>query len=77
MVIASHSNGGGPTWQGPASVAQLGPGNAADAITASPTLAGYAYLVWGNWVHQYNFLMTNFLMFSRTTDGGPAGHPPA
>jgi len=76
VVIASHSNGGGPTWQGPASVAQLGPGNAADAIIASPTLAGHAYLVWGNWDHQYNFPKTNFLMFSRTTDGGPAGHPP-
>jgi hypothetical protein len=65
-----------PIWQEPATVAQLDPGNAADAITASPTLAGHAYLIWGNWDHQYNFPMTNFLMSARTTDGGPAGRPP-
>jgi len=69
-VVASHSNDDGRTWQAPATVAPLDPRNDTDAITASPTLAGHAYLVWGNWDHQYNFPMTNFLKFSRTTDGG-------
>jgi hypothetical protein len=75
-VVASHSNDGGRSWQAPVTVAPLDPRNDTDAVTASPTRAGHAYLVWGNWDHQYHFPMTNFLRFSRTTDGG-ATWPPA
>jgi len=74
-VVTSHSTDGGRTWQAPVTVAPLDPRNDTDAITASPSLAGHAYLVWGNWDHQYNFPMTNFLKFSRTTDGGATWSP--
>ena len=47
-VVASHSRDGGRSWPAPATVAAPLQGNETDAITASPRLAGHAYLVWAN-----------------------------
>ncbi len=72
-VVASHSKDGGRTWPTPATVAAPLAGNETDAITASPTLPGHAYLVWANFV--LTFPRTNSLAFSRTTDGGTTWSP--
>jgi hypothetical protein len=69
-VVASASGDHGRTWQVPTTVATAEPGNDSDAVTASPTRAGRAYLVWANWDHTYQLPMTNALRFSRTTDHG-------
>ena len=39
-------------------------------MTASPTRAGHAYLVWANWDHTYQLPLTGALRFARTTDHG-------
>ena len=75
-VVASNSKDGGRTWPVPATVAPALPNNDQDAITGSPTLAGHAYVVWSNFDHQFNFPATNFIRFSRTTDGGIGWSPP-
>jgi hypothetical protein len=74
-LLAGPSTDGGRTWAELPTVAARG-GNDTDAITASPTLAGHAYVAWGNWDHLFNFPMTNSLEFSRTTDGGATWSPP-
>jgi hypothetical protein len=69
-VVASRSRDGGRTWRQPTTVAAAEPGNDTDAITADPTRAGSAYLVWANWDHSYTPPMANALKFSRTADHG-------
>jgi hypothetical protein len=69
-VVASRSRDGGRTWAAPTTVAAADPGNDTDAITASPTRPGHAYLVWANWDHSYRPSTTNALRFSRTSDHG-------
>jgi hypothetical protein len=49
-------------------------GNEHDAITASPTRAGHAYMAWANF--RLTFPGTNTLLFSRTTDRGASWSPP-
>jgi hypothetical protein len=73
-VVASHSRDGGRTWPAPATAAAPLAGNDTDAITASPRLAGHAYLAWANFV--FDLPRTNSLEFSRTTDGGRTWSPP-
>jgi hypothetical protein len=69
-VVASTSRDHGHTWHAPTTIAPAEPGNDSDAVTASPTRAGHAYLVWANWDHTYQLPMTAALRFSRTTDHG-------
>jgi hypothetical protein len=73
-VVASRSRNGGRTWPTPATVAAPLQGNETDAVTASPRLAGHAYLVWANFV--FGLPRTNTVEFSRTTDGGRTWSPP-
>jgi hypothetical protein len=75
-VVASRSTDGGRTWQEPTTVADAEPGNDTDAITAHPTRAGHAYLIWANWDHSYQPPMSNALRLSRTTDHGRHWSPP-
>jgi len=75
-VVASRSTDGGRTWRQPTTIATAEPGNDTDAVTASPTTPGHAYLVWANWDHTYQVPMSNELRFSRTTDGGASWSPP-
>src|SRR5436305_5957170 len=75
-VVASHSSDGGRTWLAPATVASPLQGNETDAITASPTLAGHAYIAWGNFIPTFPFAPSS-IQFSRTTDGGATWSPPA
>jgi hypothetical protein len=74
-VVASRSRDGGRTWRQPTTVAAAEPGNDTDAITADPTRAGRAYIVWANWDHSYTPPMENALRFSRTTDHGEHWSP--
>ena len=75
-IVASRSRDGGRSWQVPTTVAPLEVGNDTNAIAASPTLAGHAYLVWAKWDHTYQLPMTaNFLRFLRTSDGGATWSP--
>jgi len=74
--LASRSTDGGLSWAAPATVAAPDPRNDKETITASPTRAGHAYAVWGNWDHLFNFPLTNYLEFSRTTDGSATWSPP-
>jgi hypothetical protein len=74
-VVASRSRNGGRSWPAPATVAAPLQGNETDAITASPRLAGHAYLVWANFVFAA-LPRTNTVEFSRTTDGGRTWSPP-
>jgi len=74
-VVASRSRNGGRRWSAPATVAAPLAGNETDAITASPRLAGHAYLVWANFVFAA-LPRTNTVEFSRTTDGGATWSPP-
>jgi hypothetical protein len=67
-VVASRSRNGGRSWRAPVTVAAPLQGNETDAITASPRLAGHAYLVWANFV--FDLPRANSVQFSRTTDGG-------
>jgi hypothetical protein len=69
-VVASTSGDHGKTWRAPTTIAPAEPGNDSDSVTASPTRAGRAYLVWANWDHTYQLPMTGALRFSRTTDHG-------
>jgi hypothetical protein len=73
-VVASRSRNGGRTWPAPATVAAPLQGNETDAITASPRLAGHAYLAWANFV--FDLPRTNTVEFSRTTDRGRTWSPP-
>jgi hypothetical protein len=73
-IVASRSRNGGRSWPVPATVAAPLAGNEHDAITASPTLAGHAYMAWANFL--LTFPRTNTLEFSRTTDGGASWSPP-
>jgi hypothetical protein len=73
-VVASHSPNGGHTWPAPATVAAPRAGNEHDAVTASPTRAGHAYLAFANFTGVVP--RTNSLEFSRTTDGGATWSPP-
>src|SRR5512132_2651076 len=74
-VVASRSRDGGRTWAMPATVAPPLQGNETDAVTASPTQAGHAYLVWANFLSDV-VPRTNTLWFSRTTDRGASWSPP-
>jgi hypothetical protein len=75
-VVASRSRDGGRTWAQPTTVAPAQTGNDTDSVTASPTLAGHAYLMWATWDHSYSVPMTaNALRFSRTTDAGDTWSP--
>ena len=74
-VVASRSRNGGRSWRPPATVAAPLQGNDTDAVTASPTLAGHAYLVWANFLSDV-VPRTNTLWFSRTTDRGASWSPP-
>jgi hypothetical protein len=74
-VVASRSRNGGRSWRAPVTVAAPLPGNDTDAVTASPTLAGHAYLVWANFLSDV-VPRTNSLSFSRTTDRGASWSPP-
>jgi len=69
-VVASASTDHGRTWRTPTTIAPAEPGNDSDAVTASPTRPGRAYLVYANWDHTYQVPMSNALRFSRTTDRG-------
>jgi hypothetical protein len=73
-VVASHSSNGGRRWPAPTTVAAPLQGNETDSITASPTLAGHAYVGWANFL--LTLPRTNTLEFSRTTDGGATWSPP-
>ena len=73
-VVASHSRDGGRTWPAPATVAAPLAGNEHDAVTASPTRAGHAYLAFANFTGVLP--RTNSLEFARTTDGGATWSPP-
>jgi hypothetical protein len=66
-IIVSRSTDGGRTWSQPAQVRRdsFAPGNDKEAITADPTDARYAYVVWDRLVD--NGAPT---WFARTTDGG-------
>ena len=75
QVVTSRSTDGGRSWHRPVTVAGMDVGNDTDAITASPTRPGHAYLVWATWDHTYQPPMTNFLRFSRTSDGGASWSP--
>jgi hypothetical protein len=75
-VVASTSRDHGNTWQVPTTIAPAEPGNDSDSVTASPTRAGRAYLVWANWDHTYQLPMTGALRFSRTTDHGSSWSAP-
>jgi hypothetical protein len=74
-VVASHSRDGGRTWVPPATVASPLQGNETDAITASPVLAGHAYIVWANFEPPFPFAPSS-IAFSRTTDGGATWSAP-
>jgi BNR repeat-like domain len=74
-IVISRSRDGGRTWPAPTTVAEARIGNDSDSVTASPTLAGHAYLVWANWDHTYQPPMANTLSFSRTTDRGAHWSP--
>jgi len=74
-VVASHSPNGGRSWPATATVAAPLAGNEHDAITASPTRAGHAYLAFANFFPDV-LPRTNSLEFSRTTDGGATWSPP-
>jgi hypothetical protein len=67
-VVASRSRNGGRSWRRATTVAAPLQGNDTDAVTASPRLAGHAYVAWANFI--VNPPRTNTLEFSRTTDGG-------
>jgi hypothetical protein len=73
-VVASRSRNGGRTWRRPVEVAAPLQGNEHDAIAASPTRAGHAYMAWANF--RLTFPGTNTLLFSRTTDRGASWSPP-
>ena len=73
-VVASRSRNGGRSWRAPATVAAPLQGNETDAVTASPRLAGHAYVAWANFVVAPP--RTNTLEFSRTTDRGATWSPP-
>jgi hypothetical protein len=75
-VVTTQSRDGGRTWEEPTTIAAAEPGNDTDAITADPSRAGHAYLVWANWDHSYQPPMTNALRFSRTSDHGAHWSPP-
>jgi len=72
-VVASRSSNGGRSWRPPTTVARPLQGNETDSVTASPTLAGHAYVAWANFVVAPP--RTNTLEFSRTTDGGATWSP--
>jgi hypothetical protein len=75
-VVASRSLDGGRTWAEPTTVAAADPGVDTDSITASPTQAGHAYVVWAAWDHSYQPPMTgNAFRFARTTDSGATWSP--
>jgi hypothetical protein len=74
-VVASRSGNGGRSWHGPATVAAPLQGNETDSVTASPTLAGHAYVAWANFIVP-SLPRTNTVEFSRTTDGGASWSPP-
>jgi len=73
-IVASHSPDGGRNWAAPATVAPGLAGNETPAVTASPTLAGHAYLGWANFL-PFDLPRTNSLEFSRTADGGASWSP--
>lgn len=73
-VVASRSRNGGRSWRAPATVAAPRQGNETDSVTASPRLAGHAYVAWANFVVAPP--RTNTLEFSRTTDRGATWSPP-
>jgi len=73
-VVASRSRNGGRRWRAPATVAAPLQGNETDSVTASPQLAGHAYVAWANFVVAPP--RTNTLEFSRTTDRGATWSPP-
>ena len=73
-VVASRSHNGGRSWPEVTTVAAPLQGNETDSVTASPTLAGHAYVAWANFVVAPP--RTNTLEFSRTTDGGATWSPP-
>src|SRR4051812_23324358 len=76
-VVASRSLDGGRTWAEPTTVAAADPGVDTDSITASPTQAGHAYVVWAAWDHSYQPPMSgNAFRFARTTDSGATWSPP-
>jgi hypothetical protein len=72
-VMASRSGNGGRSWRRATTVAAPLQGSETDSVTASPTLAGHAYVAWANFV--VNPPRTNTLEFSRTTDGGATWSP--
>jgi len=75
-VVASRSLDGGRTWSEPATVAVADPGVDTDSVTASPTRAGHAYVVWATWDHSLQPPMVgNALRFARTTDSGDSWSP--
>src|SRR3954468_10636156 len=75
-VVASRSLDGGSTWAEPTTVAAADPGVDTDSITASPTQAGHAYVVWAAWDHSYQPPMSgNAFRFARTTDSGATWSP--
>jgi hypothetical protein len=71
--MASRSGNGGRSWRRATTVAAPLQGSETDSVTASPTLAGHAYVAWANFV--VNPPRTNTLEFSRTTDGGATWSP--
>jgi hypothetical protein len=75
-VVASHSPNGGRSWPATATVAAPLVGNEHDAITASPTRAGHAYLAFANFLDPGALPRTNPVEFSRTTDGGATWSSP-
>jgi len=70
-VVASHSPNGGRSWSATATVAAPLAGNEHDAITASPTRAGHAYLAFANFLDPGALPRTNPVEFSRTPPAAP------
>jgi hypothetical protein len=74
--LASASHDGGRSWSTPATVDTADPQNDKPTITGDPKRAGRAYAIWGNWQHDLiQQPYTNFLLFSRTSDGAASWSP--
>jgi hypothetical protein len=75
-LVASRSRDGGQSWSPLATVAPASPRVDKEVVTADPTRAGHAYIVWTDFDPLFQFPLHNLLQFSRTTDGGASWSAP-